>query len=780
MTAPSSSKPVSARAPGNALERRFMLSMALVIVALMGPAVFLVRFRAADMFLKSAQARGASIARSIGAVATPALLSYNYVGLEEAASTAAREDDIVYIVIHDKEGLVAGDSRTAGLEARRSTDRVAERALQAPNVLVQRTRVRRADGQFVELIDVAAPVFLPESTEKWGTVRVGISLEPIMQGVARITWSLITLSLLGTALCLWGARWASRRITHPLRTLRDGTLALAQGDLSHRIRINTRDEIEDLAGRFNEMADEIEARQAEAREARGALEILNASLEGEVKERTAAQLRSERRYRTLVEGSPMGIGLVQQGRLVYSNAACRELVGDSADGPLTDAIHDEDRGAFLIQLHEWDRQAPFGPVETRFGAPEGSLRYVEMRWMPLDVDGEAADLVLMTDVTAMRKLQEQVAVSDKLRALGELASGVAHDFNNCLAIILGRCQILGRRTVDPEVKRGLSIIEKAASDGGHTVRRIQDFARMRKDSRREHLDLGEIVRDTVEITRGKWKNEAQGRGVQIDVETRFGHAHRVNGNPAELREALTNLVINAIDAMPSGGRITFATRDDELAGAPCVCLDVSDTGVGMAQELKDKIFDPFFSTKGNMGTGLGLSITYGILSRHHGSIGVESEAGRGTTFSLRIPAGSSDACEAAAPLAQLPFVPCTVLIVDDEPALREVLMEALTDAGHKVTSAPGGREAIRMLDLVQFDVVLTDLGMPEVSGWDVVEAAVARRPNMIIGVVTGWGETLDLQKTRDRGVAFVVSKPFEAEHLQREIQLALAERRRAA
>ena len=288
------------------------------------------------------------------------------------------------------------------------------------------------------------------------------------------------------------------------------------------------------------------------------------------------------------------------------------------------------------------------------------------------------------------------------------------------------------------------------------------------------------MRDTVEITRGKWKNEAQGRGVRIDVETRFEHTHRINGNAAELREAMTNLVINAIDAMPSGGRIAFATRDDELEGVPCVCLDVSDTGVGMSQELRDKIFDPFFSTKGNLGTGLGLSITYGIMSRHAGKISVESEPGRGTTFSLRVPAGSAEVGETPIPLADLPFVPCSVLIVDDEPELREVLVEALTDAGHKVTAAPGGREAIQLHDLVRYDVVLTDLGMPEVSGWDVVEAAVTRRPDMIIGVVTGWGETLDAQKTREKGVSFVVAKPFDAEHLQREIQLALAERRRAA
>lgn len=758
-----------------------MLSMALVIVALMGPAVFLVRFRAADMFLKSAQTRGTSIARSIGAVATPALLSYNYVGLEEAARTAAREDDIVYIVIHDKEGLIAGDSRNVGFEARPTLDAVGREAVGSATVLVQRTSARGTNGALVEVIDVAVPVFLSESPEKWGTVRVGISLEPIMQGVARLTWSLITIGLLGAVLCLGGARWASRRITRPLTTLREGTLALAQGNLDYRIRISTRDEIEDLARHFNEMADEIETRQAEARDARAELENLNASLEQEVRLRTEAHLQSERRYRTLVEGSPMGIALLQHGRLIYGNPACRALVGEAADRPLFDAIHEEDRGAFELSFTEWDRVDPLGPTEARFVLPKGELRYVEMRWMPLDVDGESADLCLMQDVSAIRKLQEQVAVSDKLRALGELASGVAHDFNNCLAIILGRCQILGRKTADPEVRRGLSIIEKAASDGGHTVRRIQDFARMRKDTRRETLDIGEIVRDVVEITRGKWKNEAQSRGVRIDVTTEFAHRLRMPGNAAELREALTNLIINAIDAMPGGGTIHFRSSDDEFEGAPCVRLDVSDTGVGMVSELRDKIFDPFFSTKGNLGTGLGLSITYGILSRHNGSITVESESGRGTTFTLRLPAGVAEDAEVdELDTVELPFTPCSVLIVDDEAEIREVLIESLTDAGHKVTSAPGGREAIKLLDLVQYDVVLTDLGMPEVSGWDVVDAAHQRRPGMIVGVVTGWGETLDLNQVRGRGADFVVAKPFETTQILRRIQLALAERRRAA
>lgn len=762
---------------GSVLERRFIVSMALVILLLVGPSAVVVQFRAAEQFRSAAQVRGSSMARSIAAVVTPALLSYNYVGLEEAARGAAADEGIVYVIIHDKEGLVAGDSRAIDSEAKQSVDAVSMRAAQSREQLVQQANVRGLDGRPEHVLDVAVPVYVTGTTEKWGTVRVGVALKPVEESVLHITYTILAIGGLGFLLSLLVVRIISRQITRPLGKLREGTTALAQGDLSHRISIHTGDEIEDLAAHFNNMADEIEARQAEAREARADLEKLNASLEGQVRERTAAHLRSEGKYRTLVEGSPMGIAIVQSGRTVYGNPAYRAMVGDE-DRALFDALDAGERESLVAQLAAWDHRELLGPHEMRLHTSSGHVRFVEMRWMPIDLDGEPADLCLLADVSTIRKLQEQVAVSDKLRALGELASGVAHDFNNCLAIILGRCQLLARKTRDEGILKGLSIIEKAASDGGQTVRRIQDFARKRKDTAQSLHDLGEIVTDIVEITRSKWKDEAEGRGVHIDVSTSFAHTEEISGNAAELREGLTNLVINAVDAMPEGGRLSFATRDEELESARFVRLDVKDTGMGIPPEVQAQIFDPFFSTKGNLGTGLGLSITYGIITRHGGRINVESTPGEGTTFIIRLPVGVVSEAGAGSEEEEedAPFIPATILVVDDEAEIREVLMEGLSEAGYKITTASGGREAISKLDLVHFDVVMTDLGMPEVTGWDVVKAAHARRADMILVLVTGWGETLDPAKVREHSVSLVVSKPFEMDKLLRSIRRTVSGR----
>ncbi len=767
------------RPRGTVIERRFMLSMAVVILVLMGPVVVIVQFRAAEFLQTSAQTRGLSMARSIAAVSTPSLLSYNYVGLEEAARSTSQDEGVAYIIIHDKEGLIAGNSRELTFEARESSDSVSTRAVLSVDDLVQRVTIRGNTGNAEDVYDIAVPVYVADSPQKWGTIRVGISLKPVQQAVARITYLLLLLAGLGFCLCLLGARAASRRITRPLQKLRDGTLALAGGNLTHRIEIRTGDEIEDLAAHFNRMADEVEARQAEARQARSELEKLNASLEEEVRTRTEALRYSERRYRVLVEGSPMGIAIIQSGKVVYGNPAYRNMVGEDMPA-VTEVLDESDRLNLAIELEGWSRAEMCGPFEVTLRGSSGPARHVEMRWMAIEMDARPADLCMLVDVTAVRKLQEQVAVSDKLRALGELASGVAHDFNNVLAVILGRCQLMARRTDDDTILKGLSIIEKAASDGGQTVKRIQDFARMRKEATHGVHDVGDLVTDVVEITRSIWKNKAEGRGVHIKVDTRIGHTGKITGNAAELREALTNLVVNAVDAMPEGGSLTFTTSDEEVDGKSVVRLDFSDTGIGIPEEAQGLIFDPFFSTKGNLGTGLGLSITYGIITRHRGTVALESAVGKGTTFTLRFPVALDTDGADTTKAVNHPFIPATILVVDDEPEIRTVLKEGLTQAGYRVVDAEGGREAIKLLNLARYDMVLTDLGMPEVTGWDVVKAAGDMRSEAILGLVTGWGETLDPNRVRQANITFVVSKPFDLESLLQEVRGALAARSLAA
>ncbi|MFL6337275.1 MAG: ATP-binding protein [Pyrinomonadaceae bacterium] len=373
-------------------------------------------------------------------------------------------------------------------------------------------------------------------------------------------------------------------------------------------------------------------------------------------------------------------------------------------------------------------------------------------------------------ITEQERIREQFAQMEKLSALGELASGVAHDFNNTLAGILGRAQLLMMRTKDPEVVRSLRIIVKSAQDGANTVKRIQDFARQRRDKNFELVAVDQLLLDTIEITRPRWKNSAEANNVQIRFESRISTNAFIMGDESELREVLVNIIFNAVDAMPEGGQITLAA--EELAGA--VSISIGDTGIGMSEEVRSRIFDPFFTTKGKAGLGLGLAVSYGILSRHDGNVEVESEVGSGTTFYITLPRAEAEAqaharreekeLAEASPPPRLPYQArrLRILVVDDEAPLREILGEMLEREGHEVRLAEGGRQALELFDAESFDAVFTDIGMPGMNGWELARSIRARDGRVPMAVITGWGNAVGTQEQSEAGVNWVVTKPFTA------------------
>jgi CheY-like chemotaxis protein len=264
------------------------------------------------------------------------------------------------------------------------------------------------------------------------------------------------------------------------------------------------------------------------------------------------------------------------------------------------------------------------------------------------------------------------------------------------------------------------------------------------------------------------------RGVTVEVRTTFGAPPRLAGDPAELREALTNLILNALDAMPEGGVLTLTTAEE--AGAAVVI--VSDTGVGIPDAVLTKIFDPFFTTKGPQGTGLGLSMTYGIVERHRARINVESAEGRGTTFRLTFPAGppaGPPAPAAAEPAGTDASLRC--LVVDDEPAVGAMLRDVLESGGHRAAVVADGAEAIARFGAEPFDVVFTDLAMPRVSGWQVARAIKEMAPTVPVFLVTGFGVELSEEERRAHGVDLVLVKPLEIHKILDVV--AQAARRRA-
>src|SRR5688572_13808952 len=380
-------------------------------------------------------------------------------------------------------------------------------------------------------------------------------------------------------------------------------------------------------------------------------------------------------------------------------------------------------------------------------------------------------------ITEQERIREQFSQMEKLSALGELASGVAHDFNNTLAGILGRAQLL-QRTDDPEkIRRGLDIIIKTAEDGAKTVKRIQDFARQRRDHDFELVSIDQILMDASEITRPRWKNCAEASNIHITLDLQIGSNAMVMGDDSELREVLVNMVFNAIDAMPEGGTLTLSTR----SVGEQVVITVVDTGVGMYPEVRSRIFDPFFTTKGKAGLGLGLAVSFGIIRRHGGNIEVESRYGHGTEFRITLPVAKiadtplvkrdlvvdePDPQPAlAAALAQERVLPTRLLVVDDEDFVRELLRDILDCENCEVAVAQDGTEALALFREREFDGVFTDVGMPGMSGWELAREIRQVNKKIPIAIITGWGEIVGSTEQRAAGVDWVIAKPFTAERI---------------
>ena len=370
---------------------------------------------------------------------------------------------------------------------------------------------------------------------------------------------------------------------------------------------------------------------------------------------------------------------------------------------------------------------------------------------------------LQNVVDDLRATQAQLVRGETLSAIGKLASGMAHHLNNLFAVILGRLETLLPKLPDPEARRYIEIVQRAAQDGAEVVRRVQRFSRVQPVSRAMPVDLNQLAQEVLDLTRPRWHNEALLRQIRIDTALDLGAIQPVAGELAPLREVLMNLVLNAIDAMPGGGRLGVRTWADGQ-GVHC---DVSDSGAGMPEEVRQRALDPFFTTKGPKSTGLGLSVTYGIIQRHNGKLEIDSAPGRGTTVHVTLPAAGGAAVVPASSTPE-PASPThlRVLLVDDEPEVRSALADMLATSGHTTFQAAGGREALAWLEAGQpVDLVLTDLGMPGMTGADVARAVRGRWPHLRLGLMTGWDETEGLVGETSGLVDFVIAKPFKLQAL---------------
>lgn len=377
----------------------------------------------------------------------------------------------------------------------------------------------------------------------------------------------------------------------------------------------------------------------------------------------------------------------------------------------------------------------------------------------------------------------QTVQLERLRAFREMAGEVAHDFNNTLSGILARAQLLLADVQDPDVRRSLRMIEQVALEGAWVVRRFQDFSRTRPSRPFQPVDLNQLVEEIANSARSRWSQQLAARGITGEVQAETSPVPLVSGDTAELRQVLTSIALNALDAMPEGGSLTFRTGRERGR----VFCQVADTGIGMTEQVRLHIFDPFFTTKREKGKGFGLSGAYSIVDRHGGEIAVQSEPGKGAVFTVWLPlvpeaAESLPPTGRSAPATTAPIAPpapkpapgAKILVVDDSEEVREVLRELLSRHGYTVVTCPDGESGLVELESRTFDVAMVDLGLPGINGLEVAGRLKARWPSTQVALMTGYGDRMGPEDAHANGVDFVLAKPFSLDQLRSVVDHALA------
>ncbi len=514
-----------------------------------------------------------------------------------------------------------------------------------------------------------------------------------------------------------------------------------------------------------------------------------------VRERTAELAR----LIEILEGTTDFVGIATlDGRAIYMNGPGRRMLGIPPGEDL--------RGADISRYHPpWSmeiiRTLEF-PTVLREGTWTGEYALLARDGTEVPVSAVAIRhldeagrpscvSVVMRDISERKRIEERtiadynrrleaalkdlhraqtaIRLQERLNALGQMTSGIAHDVNNALAPVVGFADLL---LMDPSALADhekatayLTTIRTAAKDAAGVVRRLKEFYRKREESEPlAAVELNEIVEETVRLTRPRWRDEAQAAGVAIEARTELGERTKIAGIGQELREALTNLILNAVDAMPKGGtiRVVTARHGDK------VTLSVCDTGVGMDDEVRRRCLEPFFTTKGKAGTGMGLAMVYGIACRHEGTIEIDSEPDKGTTFRLVFPAFGTAVLAVPAAAVPPPQRPRSlrVLVVDDEPLVREVVKSYLQLDGHDVETAPDGQTALETYRASNFDLVLTDSAMPGMRGEDLAREIRRIHADQRIAMLTGFGDVMRASERRPEAIDLVLAKPISIEDLR--------------
>jgi len=626
------------------LRSKLALWVVCLVVLLTALMMIVVEYRERKAIEAQVKKRGMTIARNLAAVSTNALMTYNYVQLEQHVGRLAGEEDVVYVIILNREGGVAAHSHRSDLQGQRLTDPLSQNAFRATSPIIQAgVETPQRPGER-NILEVAMPVFPSGVPDKWGTVRVGISLKGMYGEIQQTRLTIVTLGFVAALIGGLAALILARRIISPLEKLRAGALAVAGGDLAHRITVRSRDEIGELATTFNHMTNDLQVQQA-------ALQAANYELDAQLKEVSKLERYNARILEAMTNGL---ITLNMDGRIVkWNDMAARitgHLVGE-VEGRLCQELFASSPSFVRILLDGIQRQVVCWDRSVSFVRTDGHEVPLEINTSLLeDETGHTTGLLgIFRDLSLVHELEQRLRRADRLAAVGRMAATVAHEIKNPLVALKTFVDMVPRRAKDPAfIARFRDIVPKEVDRVNAIMEDLLDLSRPPRLSPRP-LHVEEVIRRCVALH----EHQAAERGIAL-VEELAPNLAQVRADPEYLLRALGNLTINAIQAMSAGGTLivrsgnrepwqpvpTAKTLQGDLVATnathPFVWISVTDTGTGMTPEQLDSLFTPFFTTK-EKGTGLGLALTHKIIEEHQGYLHVESQFGVGSTFTILLP-----------------------------------------------------------------------------------------------------------------------------------------------
>ena len=518
--------------------------------------------------------------------------------------------------------------------------------------------------------------------------------------------------------------------------------------------------------------------EAEVRKLAHELQVYQIELEMQNEElrKSSNELEDSRdRYSRLYDFAPIGyLTISEKGLILEANLTFALMLGMERGSlikkQLSTFITREDKDIFYLYHKQVLITKKQEMCELRMMKKDGKQFHAQLESEIVLDHNDHQCRIIVSDITERKKMEEALIQSEKLKSLGILTAGISHEFNNLLAVILGSAELLDAGFEDDqELKKGLSAIIKASDDGAKIVKGLLSYVKSQGKDISEFIffDIRPLLIEAINFTTLRWKNMAQAKGIDYKIDREgMREIPEVLCNTTELREVFTNIINNALDAMPDGGRLSFSTSSNE----DTVFICISDTGIGMSEDVKKNIFDPFFTTRRPLGTGLGLSISYGIITRHGGKIEVESEDGKGTTFNLSLPIRKDVVQKVVPPEPDRRAVvrKLRILVVDDNEDVCEIMYGVLARGGHDVKTVDDGVEAIALAGKEEYDLVLCDLLMPKIHGYEVIKAIKKLDKIPKIGIMTGWNEKLK-PIGEDFKVDFILKKPFKHAELAKHI-----------